>query len=56
MSVHPVRTQKQKETQMLSNHTDFSKFTDSELEATLERVDVELKEIQNTRKQIVETG
>ena len=40
---------------MLKNHADFSKFTDEELEATLEQVDVELKEFQNTRKQIVET-
>ena len=40
---------------MLRNHTDYSKFTDDELEASLKNVEVEIKEIGNQKKQIVET-
>jgi len=40
---------------MLSNHADYSKFTDTELETSLTQVEVELKSLSNTKKQIVET-
>ena len=40
---------------MLSNHADYTKFTDTELETSLTQVEVELKSLSNTKKQIVET-
>ena len=40
---------------MLSNHTDYSKFDDATLEECLSQVEIELKNISNQKKQIVET-
>ena len=40
---------------MLSNHADYAKFTDAELEASLTQVEVELKSLSNIKKQIVES-
>ena len=40
---------------MLSNHTDYDKFTDAELEASLSQIEIELKENSNIKKRIVET-
>ena len=40
---------------MLSNHADYAKFTDTELEASITQVEVELKSLSTTKKQIVET-
>jgi hypothetical protein len=41
---------------MLSNHdTDYSKYTDEQLETSLSQVEIEIKQITNQKKRIVET-